>query len=136
MPGDATAPAALGEEVREARIAASAREDIIVLLADSELEHGEVGVQRHEALLSTALRDISIDPVLRGSAARTDLGPDVRTYHLRHGRERARIACGIVRQPRHLILYRAASPDVVGIGRVLHDAMEIGRHVPDAYGDE
>ena len=122
--------------VPEVRVAASAREDIIRLLAATELEHGETGARKYEALLSTALRNIGTDPMLRGSAARPELGADVRTYHLRHARERARTSDGIVRQPRHLLLYRAVSPDVVGVGRVLHEAMEIERHIPVEYGDD
>ena len=120
----------------EVRVAASAREDIIRLLAAGALEHGETGARKYEALLGTALRDIGANPLLRGSAARPELGADVRTCHLRHARERARTSDGVVRQPRHLLLYCAASPDVVGVGRVLHEAMEIERHLPGEYGDE
>ena len=119
----------------EVRVAASAREDIIRLLAVGALEHGETGARKYEALVGAALRDIGADPLPRGSAARPDLGADVRPYHLRHARERARTSDGVVRQPRHLLLYRAAGPDVVGVGRMLHEAMEIGRHLPGEYGD-
>jgi toxin ParE1/3/4 len=27
-------------------------------------------------------------------------------------------------------------PEVIGIGRVLHDAMELERHLPASYGDD
>jgi toxin ParE1/3/4 len=27
-------------------------------------------------------------------------------------------------------------PDLIGVGRVLHDGMEIERHLPSQYGDE
>jgi toxin ParE1/3/4 len=34
------------------------------------------------------------------------------------------------------LLYRVARPDLIGVGRVLHDAMEVDRHLPSQYGDE
>jgi toxin ParE1/3/4 len=60
----------------------------------------------------------------------------MRSYHLRHSRDRARTADGLVRQPRHLLLYRVTRPDLIGVGRVLHDGMEIERHLPSQYEDE
>jgi toxin ParE1/3/4 len=60
----------------------------------------------------------------------------VRSYHLRHSRDRAHTAEGWVRQPRHLLLYRVMGPDRIGIGRVLHDRMEIEAHLPGQFGDE
>jgi toxin ParE1/3/4 len=65
-----------------------------------------------------------------------ELGPDVRSYHLRHSRDRARTEHGIVLRPRHFLLYRIARADLVGVGRVLHDAMEVERHLPKGFGDE
>ena len=59
----------------------------------------------------------------------------MRSYHLRHSLERARAVDGFVRGPRNLLLYRALVPGLVGIGRVLHDAMEIEHHLPTDYGD-
>jgi len=54
----------------------------------------------------------------------------VRSYHLFHSRESALGPDGIVRWPRHIPLYRPTGPDVIGIGRVLHDAMDIEQHLP------
>jgi len=39
------------------------------------------------------------------------------------------------RTPCHLLLHRALSSDIVGVGRVPHDAMEVERHLPADYGD-
>ena len=54
----------------------------------------------------------------------------MRSYHLRHSRGRARLLGGFVRKPRHLLLYWMESEGIVGIGRVLHDSMELERHMP------
>ncbi|RWE18757.1 MAG: type II toxin-antitoxin system RelE/ParE family toxin, partial [Mesorhizobium sp.] len=42
---------------------------------------------------------------------------------------------GIVQRPRHLLLYWIG-PSLIGVGRVLHDAMELERHLPTNYGDD
>lgn len=120
----------------ELRLSASARADIVRLLEWTHEHFGERARIRYEGLLVIALRELAAEPERPGSAARPELGARVRSYHLRHSRDRARHEGGIVRRPRHLLLYRFAHPDLIGIGRVLHDAMEIERHLPTAYGDE
>jgi toxin ParE1/3/4 len=117
------------------RLAPRARMDIAIILARAEENFGVAARQRYEALISASLRAIAADPFQLGSAARPEIGEGVRTYHLRHARARAK-AAGRVRTPRHFLLYRCASPDIVGVGRVLHEAMELSRHIPAVYGDE
>ncbi|RJF89508.1 type II toxin-antitoxin system RelE/ParE family toxin [Oleomonas cavernae] len=118
------------------RLSAAAREDIVELLAWTDEHFGELARLRYERLLATALRDVAADPERPGSIKRPDLGEQVRSYHLRHSRERARHESGIVRNPRHFLLYRAVRSGVIGVGRVLYDAMDLERHLPSAYGDE
>lgn len=117
------------------RLSVSAEADIVSLLAWTESRFGHAARRRYEILLVTALRDIAAEPERVGSVARPELGASVRSYHLFHSRERARSGGEIVHRPRHFLLYRAANPDVIGIGRVLHDAMELERHLPPDYGD-
>lgn len=118
------------------RISAAARADIIEILAQTHERFGGLARLRYEYLLMTALRDLAAEPDRTESISRPELGEDVRSYHLRHSRDRARHESGIVRRPRHLLLLRLARPDLIGIGRVLYDAMEIERHLPSDYGDE
>ena len=106
------------------------------MLAWTSDRFGDIARRRYEALLITALRDLAADPGRNGTIPRPELGESVRSYHLRHSRDRARTAEGMVREPRHLLLYRVVRPDIIGIGRVLHDSMEPERHLPEDYGDE
>lgn len=117
------------------RLAKAAQADIVDLLAWTEANFGETARLRYERLLTIALRDIAAEPERTNSIARSELGENVRSYHLRYSRERARTEHGVVIRPRHLLLYRVARADLIGIGRVLHDAMEIERHLPKDYGD-
>jgi toxin ParE1/3/4 len=118
------------------RLSKMAERDIASLLARTEDRFGQSAQHRYEILLITALRDITNKPDRAGSVDRPEVGPWIRSYHLRHSRERASALGGIVRQPRHLLLYRTVIPGIIGIGRVLHDAMELERHLPADYGDK
>jgi toxin ParE1/3/4 len=117
------------------RLSALAEEDIVAILAHTEETFGEAARLRYEALLAVCLRDIAIDPLCLGSAARPEIGEGIRTYHLRYGRMRAQ-GGGRVHKPRHFLLYRAMNPDIVGVGHLLHEVMDLQQHVPPVYGDE
>lgn len=112
------------------RLSAAAQTDLIDILAWTDANFGASARVRYEALLVTALRDLASQPKRPGSRERPELGPGVRSWHLRLSRERARTNTGIVRQPRHFLIYRIES-DVIVVGRVLHDAMELARHLDE-----
>jgi toxin ParE1/3/4 len=117
------------------RLSALADDDIVTILARTEETFGEAARLRYETLLAVCLRDIAIDPLRPGSAARPEIGEGVRTYHLRHGRARLHREVRVAK-PRHFLLYRALAPEFIGVGRVLHDAMDLPQHIPLTYGDE
>lgn len=87
---------------------------------------------RYETLIVAAIRDIAEDPDRPGSPVRPELGVGARSWHFRLSRSRAREESGPVRRPRHLIVFRIGDGGIIGIGRVLHDAMELERHRPMA----
>ena len=109
------------------RLAGPAERDIAALLAWSGEHFGEAGRRRYAALIEAALRDVAADPERPGSQMRPELGPGRRIYHLRHSRERT--PDGSVQSPRHFLVYRRAAADLVVVARILHDAMDIARHL-------
>ena len=117
--------------MRTLRLAPGAQRDVIGILAWSEEQFGASIRARYEQLIETAIRDIAVDPERLGSRARPELGQDIRTYHLSFSRQRARGQGGIIRKPRHFLLYRPLSETHLEIVRVLHDAIELGRRLPD-----
>lgn len=119
--------------MRVLRIARLADEDISSILARSNEEFGVVARRRYEALLSAAFSALCANPELFGSAARSELGEGVRTYHLRYSRAQARTGGRAVRQPRHLIVYRPMGERELQVIRVLHDSMEVERHLPGPH---
>jgi toxin ParE1/3/4 len=112
------------------RLTLPARRDIADLLDWSAEHFGAAGRRRYEALAETALRDIAADPARTGSREETQLGPGLRIYHRRLSRDRAKAKFGVVRSPRHILLYRSRPKENVVTGvRVLHDAMDLVRHI-------
>jgi toxin ParE1/3/4 len=121
--------------VRRYRLAPSARRDLVDILAWSEERHGAAARARYERLITTALRELAREPHRLGARELTSERPGLLVYHLRHSRARARRPGGGVRDPRHVILYRA-SAELVTILRVLHDAMDLVQHLPDEPSGE
>ena len=110
------------------RLSGPAKADIVNLLAWTERQFGEAARVRYATLITAALRDISSQPDRVGNLLRPELGEGVRSWHLSLSRGRARTAMGIVRRPRHFLIYRIEG-DLVVVGRVLHDAMELAQHI-------
>jgi toxin ParE1/3/4 len=79
-----------------------------------------------------AIRDFALEPDRPGSRLYAEMAGGIRTYHLRFSRERARGPDGLVRRPRHVLVYRLLGNTRLTLIRVLHDAMEVERHLPHA----
>lgn len=107
------------------RLTHTARADIVSILAWSHEQFGEEARQRYEALIATAIRDAASRSD-GGPTLRPELGDGVFTWHL--SRSRARVPEGRVHRPRHFLVCRRDG-DTLVIGRVLHDAMDLRRHV-------
>jgi toxin ParE1/3/4 len=99
----------------------------------SQERFGERAAARYRDLLKQALRDIAADPERPGSKERPDLARGVRTYHLFFSRDRARGDLGVVKKPRHFLVYRRRGEAVIDVVRVLHDARDLERHLPEEY---
>ena len=108
------------------RISHVAASDIVDILTWSQEQFGEQARRHYEKLIATGIRDIAADPTRPGSDERPELGKGVRSWHLRGSRKHT--TGGLVRRPRHLLIYRVED-DILLIGRILHDAMELHRHV-------
>lgn len=120
--------------MRRLRLSFLAEQDIEDCLRFTHERFGESARLRYEALIAKALIDIATDPLRPTSREREEVGPGIRSYHFSHSRERARLPSGIVRKPRHFALYRFDNA-IVGVGRILHDTMELSRHLPSDFGE-
>lgn len=113
------------------RLTRAAQADIVGILTWSQERFGIDARERYEALIATAIRDAAHGADV-GPTSRPGLGDGVFTWHLKQGRTRSR--GGHVRSPRHFLICRRDG-EVLVVGRVLHDAMELRRHLdsPDRW---
>jgi toxin ParE1/3/4 len=116
--------------VRTLRLSLHAEEDIVSILAWSFDKFGGAACRRYEALFVEAFDSLCKNPEKFGSIARPEFGDSVRTYHLRFSRDEARTEEGIVHKPRHLLAYRLRGEQELEVVRILHDSMELERHLP------
>jgi toxin ParE1/3/4 len=117
----------------EVIIAPKARSDIASILAWTNENFGPQILKRYAKLIATAIEEVAADPELPGSSHRPEIVERCRTYHLFFSRKSAGRAGRRIRRPRHFLLYRVTESNVVEIGRVLHDSMELHAHLPDEY---
>jgi toxin ParE1/3/4 len=113
------------------RLSGAAQADVGQILQWTHEQFGEPARLRYQGLIVAALRDLATDPGRPGSIDRPELGVGVKTWHLRLSRHHVDAVVGPVRRPRHFLIYRM-EPDLLVVGRVLHEAMELSRHLePD-----
>jgi toxin ParE1/3/4 len=72
-----------------------------------------------DAILDT-VDELASDPQSPRSKARAEIDADLRTLHMARSGRRGR----------HFVLYKVEGGAVVLILRILHDSMELSRHVP------
>jgi toxin ParE1/3/4 len=108
-----------------------ASSDIRAALIWSRERFGERAAARYRDLLKQALRDIAADPERPGSRERPDLAGGIRTYHVAYSRDHARAGLRVVKKPRHVLVYRRRGDDAINVVRVLHDARDLERHLPE-----
>ena len=113
------------------RLSHAAQIDVVNILAWTHEQFGEAARLRYESLIVAALRDVATQPERPGSITRPELGAGVRSKHLRLSRDHVATGAEPVRRPRHFLVYRPEPAQLV-VGRVLHDAMELARHVDPA----
>ena len=110
-------------------LVAEAAQDLRDVLRWGHEQFGDYAGMRYSLLLQQAFRDIAMNPARHGSRETPELGQNLRSYHLSFSKERARSALGIVRNPRHFLIYRLEGP-VVQVFRILHDSMDLATHLP------
>jgi toxin ParE1/3/4 len=105
------------------RLGAAAELDFANILKWTTENFGPRQSRIYRETLVLAMAQLATGPEVVGSRARDDIMPGLRTLHIaRHGR-----------RGRHLIMYRVAAGRTIEVVRILHDRMELARHL---VGDE
>lgn len=114
--------------MRQLDVARNARRDIDKLLWDSHVRHGARAADRYRRLIDAALADLRHDPS-RPTATRFET-TTLWLYALRIASRRLAVTHR-VGDPPHVVAYRFDEARV-RIVRVLHEAMDLPRHLASA----
>jgi len=107
------------------RLGAVAEIDFANILKWTAEKFGARQAAIYRDTLVQAIGELAKGPDVPGSRARNEIMPGLRTLHVaRHGR-----------RGRHFLLYRAVEDGIIEIGRILHDQMDLKRHLPFPPGE-
>jgi toxin ParE1/3/4 len=102
------------------RLGEEAEKDFVRILGYTRETFGARQADIYRATLLDALAALEAGPDVRGSTARKEILPNLRTLHVARAGRRGR----------HFIMYRAGEGQVIEVLRILHDAMDLARHIP------
>jgi toxin ParE1/3/4 len=102
------------------RLGSEAEKDFARILKYTKDKFGQQQLDAYKVTLVEALTALEAGADLLGSVARDEIRPNLRTLHVaRKGR-----------RGRHFILYRASQNNMIDVIRILHDQMDLARHIP------
>jgi toxin ParE1/3/4 len=110
------------------RLTQSAERDFTDIVHWSVQRFGPTQARIYAETVSIALQDLAATgPTLAGVVARDEISPGLSTLHVARNR----------RKGRHFILFRVTGRNqhVIDVLRILHDAMDLPRHVPPETND-
>ncbi|HEX3882755.1 MAG TPA: type II toxin-antitoxin system RelE/ParE family toxin [Stellaceae bacterium] len=110
-------------------ISLTAANDIQGIISWTRRRFGPPQAVEYGEVIDAALTDLRSGPAILGVKERSEVGSGYYTMHVARGGRRGR----------HLILFRVRNPAerIVVVVRVLHDAMDLLRHIPpDNQEDE
>jgi toxin ParE1/3/4 len=106
------------------RLGAQAELDFANILQWTATNFGARQTRLYRDVLMRAISELAKGPDVAGAKERDDILPGLHTLHVaRHGR-----------RGRHLLLYRIGDR-TIEIARILHDSMDLRRHVPVSSED-
>ena len=109
------------------RLSASAESDYQQIIGWTARQFGARQARAYAATLDSALLALAGGPAVAGARARDDIATGLWSLHVARGR----------RKGRHFVIFRVAeksSHRVIEVLRLLHDAMDLQRHL-GAAGD-
>ncbi|MGI3899856.1 MAG: type II toxin-antitoxin system RelE/ParE family toxin [Janthinobacterium lividum] len=103
-----------------ARTTAAAQRDFADIVERSGRTFGPAQARRYRVLLIDALVALQSGPRPLGSFGRDAIAPGFRVLPMSRAGRRGR----------HLLVYRPVGPDIIEVVRILHDRMDLARHIP------
>ncbi len=108
------------------RLTAAAEKDFREIVLWTAARFGVEQARRYRATIFAALHELGDGPDTAGTRDRAELGRNLRSLHVSRKGRRAR----------HVILFAAGDDTTIDIVRILHDSMDLSRHLPSERGEE
>ena len=109
------------KQVWTVRLGQQAEQDYVEILQWTAKAFGEGQASTYAETIAFAIEALEGGPDILGARAREDIQPGIRTLHVaRQGRA-----------GRHFVVFRATGSDI-DVLRLLHDSMDLPRHLPAA----
>jgi toxin ParE1/3/4 len=99
------------------RLAQAAERDFQSILLWTAERFGKAQARRYRDILKAPLVSLSDGPTPPNWKARENIAPGLCSVH-------------VAKPGRHIVFYRIEGAGVIGVVRILHDAMDPMRHVP------
>jgi toxin ParE1/3/4 len=106
------------------RLGDEAEKDFVRILAYTQNTFGPRQAEIYQAIILEALESLGSGPDVPGSIARDEIRSHLRSLHVARRGHRGR----------HLVLYRPGQEHQIEVIRILHDAMDLARHIPPDSG--
>jgi toxin ParE1/3/4 len=104
------------------RLAQQAELDLFEIAKWTAQNFGARQAEHYAETVSMAIAALGDGPEILGSKARDEIGPGIRSLHVaRQGRK-----------GRHFVVFRVTGGGVMDVLRLLHDSMDLARHLPAA----
>ncbi|NBC34735.1 MAG: type II toxin-antitoxin system RelE/ParE family toxin [Alphaproteobacteria bacterium] len=110
----------MSEEHWSVILGQKAEEDFSDIIRWTTLNFGKKQADLYIRMINFSIQRLGKGPHIRGSRSRNDVSREIRTLPVADTRRRGR----------HFLLYRAKVGNVIEIVRILHDSMDLKRHLP------
>jgi toxin ParE1/3/4 len=115
----------MAERTWRVRLGAAAELDFANIIKWTDENFGARQARAFQKTLVQAIGELAEGPDIAGSNARDEIMRGLRTVHVaRHGRRGS-----------HFLMYRVAPKTTIEIVRILHDRIDLQRHLPFAPGE-
>jgi toxin ParE1/3/4 len=101
------------------RLAAQAELDFVEILVWTVENFGKTQADIYAETLTLAIEALHDGPLLAGTHARDEIEPGIRTLHV------ARLG----KKGRHFVVFRQTEDRCIDVLRLLHDGMDLARHI-------
>lgn len=108
------------------RLARQADQDFVEILQWTAATLGLRQARVYAETLSLAIEALVDGPDVPGTKKRDEIAPGIRTLHVsRQGRK-----------GRHFVVFRAVDDRIIDVLRLLHDSMDLSRHLQPPEGED